>query len=282
MQQHFRGRMRGAAFPGCHDRFRAGMSSCPQKDTPARRPSLPAGGLLHAKDARYDGRMRQFHLTRVLPLALLATLCFAQDGADPWPKANLLEPAALAREFTVGQTSHSPGCRVPSAVSHEAHSTCHRRRPRIEAGRDRGAEEGRGRAIEGCRLGDLLRLLPMEKCPNVRPPYRVLKEMGFTRVRVLRIPTNMQATGTARTIRRKRAAPHPCPRSNRRNRRQKCNADKVRRSCPHCGSHKVRLSIRQGVFDWLVSVLMLSPCRCRGCRRRFYRFGSSVSEDPAQ
>jgi hypothetical protein len=33
----------------------------------------------------------------------------------------------------------------------------------------------------------------MEKCPNIRPPYRNLKEMGFTRVRVLHIPTNMQA-----------------------------------------------------------------------------------------
>ena len=32
---------------------------------------------------------------------------------------------------------------------------------------------------------------PMVKCPNVRPAYRTLKEMGFTRVRVLHIPTNM-------------------------------------------------------------------------------------------
>jgi len=31
------------------------------------------------------------------------------------------------------------------------------------------------------------------KCPNVRPAYRTLKEMGFTNVRVLNIPTNMNA-----------------------------------------------------------------------------------------
>ncbi len=31
---------------------------------------------------------------------------------------------------------------------------------------------------------------PMVKCPNVRPAYRGLKEMGFTRVRVLNLPTN--------------------------------------------------------------------------------------------
>jgi hypothetical protein len=29
------------------------------------------------------------------------------------------------------------------------------------------------------------------KCPNIRPAYKTLKEMGFTHVRVLHIPTNM-------------------------------------------------------------------------------------------
>ena len=32
---------------------------------------------------------------------------------------------------------------------------------------------------------------PMTKCPNIRPAYRTLKELGFTRIRVLNIPTNM-------------------------------------------------------------------------------------------
>jgi len=43
--------------------------------------------------------MRQFHLARVLPMALLTTLCYSQDKLDPWPKADLLEPAALALEL---------------------------------------------------------------------------------------------------------------------------------------------------------------------------------------
>jgi thiosulfate/3-mercaptopyruvate sulfurtransferase len=34
---------------------------------------------------------------------------------------------------------------------------------------------------------------PMDKCPNIRPAYRTLKELGFTKVRVLNIPTNMNA-----------------------------------------------------------------------------------------
>jgi len=32
---------------------------------------------------------------------------------------------------------------------------------------------------------------PMVKCPNIRPAYAALKEMGFTHIRVLDIPTNM-------------------------------------------------------------------------------------------
>jgi hypothetical protein len=32
---------------------------------------------------------------------------------------------------------------------------------------------------------------PMDKCPNVRPAYRALKELGFTNVRVLSLPTNI-------------------------------------------------------------------------------------------
>ena len=32
---------------------------------------------------------------------------------------------------------------------------------------------------------------PMERCPNLRPAYRTLKELGFNHVRVLEIPTNM-------------------------------------------------------------------------------------------
>jgi hypothetical protein len=31
----------------------------------------------------------------------------------------------------------------------------------------------------------------MEKCPNIRPAFAKLHEMGFTNVQLIRIPTNM-------------------------------------------------------------------------------------------
>ena len=33
----------------------------------------------------------------MLSLAFLATLCFSQNGSDPWPKSDFLEPAELAK-----------------------------------------------------------------------------------------------------------------------------------------------------------------------------------------
>jgi hypothetical protein len=32
---------------------------------------------------------------------------------------------------------------------------------------------------------------PMLKCPNIRPAYSTLKELGFTHIRVLSLPTNL-------------------------------------------------------------------------------------------
>ncbi len=33
---------------------------------------------------------------------------------------------------------------------------------------------------------------PMEKCPNIRPAFTALREMGFTRIRVLSLPENLK------------------------------------------------------------------------------------------
>lgn len=130
---------------------------------------------------------------RFLTLALLATLCFSQDSADPWPKADLVEPAALARELQSAK---------PPVVLGVAFSVLYRSKHILHA-----VEAGPGSKSEGIELlkkavaglpkdADLViycGCCPMVKCPNIRPPYRTLKDMGFTRVRVLHVPTNMQA-----------------------------------------------------------------------------------------
>jgi hypothetical protein len=39
---------------------------------------------------------------------------------------------------------------------------------------------------------------PMEQCPNVRPAYKVLKDLGFTRVRVVIMPDNFATDWVSR------------------------------------------------------------------------------------
>jgi len=39
---------------------------------------------------------------------------------------------------------------------------------------------------------------PMQKCPNIRPAYQTLKDLGFTRIRVLELPTNFHTDWVAK------------------------------------------------------------------------------------
>jgi CheY-like chemotaxis protein len=42
-------------------------------------------------------------------------------------------------------------------------------------------------------------------------------------------------------------------------------------SCPQCGWNDVRVSYHATLLDYVLSVLILAPLRCRKCRLRFYR-----------
>lgn len=38
----------------------------------------------------------------------------------------------------------------------------------------------------------------MDRCPNMRPAFRMLKEMGFAKVRALNLPTNFHTDWSAK------------------------------------------------------------------------------------
>jgi hypothetical protein len=125
-----------------------------------------------------------------LTLALLGGLALSQE-ADPWPKSDLLEPVALAHEIQSAK---------PPTIICVAFPVLYRNRRILHA-----VGAGPGSKLEGiealkravARLPKNADIViycgccPMVKCPNIRPAYRTLTEMGFTRVRVLDIPTNM-------------------------------------------------------------------------------------------
>jgi thiosulfate/3-mercaptopyruvate sulfurtransferase len=122
---------------------------------------------------------------------VLAAFAFGQQAADPWNPAELMEPAALAEAL---RSAHPP------VVLCTAFPVLYRNKHILHA-----LEAGPGSKPEGIALlkkavADLPKetdiviycgCCPMVKCPNIRPAYRTLRDLGFVHVRVLSIPTNM-------------------------------------------------------------------------------------------
>jgi hypothetical protein len=122
---------------------------------------------------------------------LVATLCLSQEVSDPWPSASVLEPAALARALQSGKAPTVLCVAFPVLYNskHIVHAAF-----AGPGSKPEGLEALKKAAAPLPRDGDLViycGCCPMAKCPNIRPAYRTLKEMGFTHIRVLDIPTNM-------------------------------------------------------------------------------------------
>jgi len=138
---------------------------------------------------RYAEPMRPI---RIALFTLVATLCLSQEASDPWPPTSLLEPAALANELQSGKSPKVICVAFPPLYKskHIVHA--------VFAGptsKPEGIEALKNLAEPLPRDADLViycGCCPMAtKCPNIRPAYRTLKEMGFTHIRVLHLPTNM-------------------------------------------------------------------------------------------
>jgi thiosulfate/3-mercaptopyruvate sulfurtransferase len=126
-------------------------------------------------------------------LLLLISVCLCQQVADTWPPRDLLQPSALAQAL---RSAKPPlvlfiGFPVLYRSKHILHA--------IEAG---PASKPEGIAALKKALASVPKnadiviycgCCPMDKCPNIRPAYRALKELGFQNIRVLSIPTNMDA-----------------------------------------------------------------------------------------
>ncbi len=130
---------------------------------------------------------------RVLSFAaLLAALCFSQQSSDPWPKSDLIDPAAFAATLRTSAAGPRIVC-VAFPILYRSKHIAHA----VFAGPGAKPDgiDALKKAVAGLAKNSDIVLYcgccPMEKCPNIRPAYRTLKELGFTRVRVLNIPTNM-------------------------------------------------------------------------------------------
>jgi hypothetical protein len=142
-----------------------------------------------ASIVRYATVMRNF-----LWIALVATLCLCQDASDPWIKSEVLEPSVLAGLMKDGKPTvlcvAFPNLYKLKHISHADFAGPGSKQEGIDLLKKAVANLPKDADLViycGC--------CPMVKCPNIRPAYRTLKEMGFTHVRVLDIPTNMHTDG---------------------------------------------------------------------------------------
>jgi hypothetical protein len=138
--------------------------------------------------------MRTRTASSALAVVLLAgALCFSQQAPDPWSKSDLLEPADLAAMLESASAKKPVVLCVAFPVLYKSRHIVHA----IYAGQGSKPEgiESLKKAVAGlAKDADIViycGCCPMERCPNVRPAFRTLKDMGYTHVRILRIPTNM-------------------------------------------------------------------------------------------
>ncbi len=125
-------------------------------------------------------------MRRFLFVVLLSFLSF---GADTWTSRDVVAPEQLAKNLKspllihVGFPVLYRSTHIPGSVYAGPGSTAQG----VDALKKAVAGQPKDRDIVlycGC--------CPMEKCPNIRPAFAALHEMGFTKVRVLSLPTNLK------------------------------------------------------------------------------------------
>ena len=132
-------------------------------------------------------------------LLAVAVAAFAQNGPDPWKDSDLIKPEALAarlKDSAPKPTVLYVGFPVLYRSTHIAGSQL--------AG---PASKPEGLDLLKQIAGNLPRdqeliiycgCCPWDHCPNVRPAFRTLHEMGFTRLKLVMIPTNVATDWTGK------------------------------------------------------------------------------------
>jgi len=107
---------------------------------------------------------------------------------NPWSMSEVIQPAVLARELGKGLKPQIV-CVGVGALYRDAHiSGSAYSGP---ASKPEGLEELKKWAKSVPRSQRIVLYCgccPMDRCPNIRPAFQALKEMGFTRLQLLSIP----------------------------------------------------------------------------------------------
>lgn len=128
-------------------------------------------------------------LFSIVSISLNAQTIPASPGKpNNWTQAQLIQPAALASLiknpkaakpyiFNIGVEDDIKGARNVGAASEKAN---------LEAFKKALANVPKKSMVVvycGC--------CPFNKCPNIRPAFKLVKDLGFTNARLLNVPTNL-------------------------------------------------------------------------------------------
>jgi thiosulfate/3-mercaptopyruvate sulfurtransferase len=137
--------------------------------------------------------MFRYFFSLVLFGALFLFAAFAQTPSNPWKDSQTVQPAELNKELSDSKTG--------PLVLFVGFQRLYR------AGHIKGAQfHGSGGSADGLaeikawaaslpRATNLViycGCCPMERCPNIRPAFETLRDLGFTKLRVLVLPNSFE------------------------------------------------------------------------------------------
>jgi thiosulfate/3-mercaptopyruvate sulfurtransferase len=123
----------------------------------------------------------------------LAGFSRAEDAGDPWSASQTVQPADLVKELAAPAHPDEPtvvcvgfrplyqGAHIPHAVFHGAAST------------DQGLAELKSWAQTIPKAANVVLYCgccPLAHCPNLKPAFVAMRDMGFTNLRVLILPND--------------------------------------------------------------------------------------------
>ncbi len=131
------------------------------------------------------------HFSAVAVAALGLTLA-AADEPDPWKPSDLIQPATLAARLS----SSEPKPKILYVGFPILYRSTHIAGAELAgpASKPDGLERLKQIAAKLPRDRELIiycGCCPWDHCPNVRPAFRLLHGMGFTRLKLVTSPTNL-------------------------------------------------------------------------------------------
>jgi hypothetical protein len=142
--------------------------------------------------------------TLLLPAISVAAFWFAPhvksavEHAEPWVKAELLAPADLVSQLQAPERPVVVSVAFPflyrqKHIVHAQFAGPTSKPEGIEA-----LERSVASVPKDAEIVIYCGCCPMDKCPNIRPAYTTLKQLGYSKIRVLDLPTNFHTDWAAK------------------------------------------------------------------------------------